>query len=140
MDGGDKIQDAGDGLGDNIGEIQDFEDQYMGQLEDNLDDIIAGADISMLVAPLSFVQRYLNKIVAGVPSQYLVVFTLPMLFGIFMYIVGHPVRAPQPDRTGDTVTRETFTTSTVLAGPKAGRSTTVRTVTTSREIGRVHNE
>lgn len=139
-EGSDKVQDAGDGLGDNIGQIHDFEDIYMGELEDNLDDIIAGADVSMLVAPLSFIHNYTNKIVSGVPSQYLVVFTLPMLFGIFMYIVGHPVRAPRPDTSGDIVTRETFTTSTIVGGPKDGHSRSTRTVTTSREIRRIHKE
>ena len=90
--------------------------------------------------PLMFVQRYLNKIVAGIPSKYLIVFTLPMLFGLFMYIVGHPVRAPRPDTSGDQVTRETFTETTILKGPHAGRVSATRTVTTSQEIGRVHNE
>lgn len=141
MAGSDRLEDAGAGLGDDIGQIKDFEDQYMGQLEDNLDDIIAsGADLSLLVAPLSFVHTYVNKIVQGVPSKYLLVFTLPMLFGIFLYIVGHPVRAPRPDISGDQVTRETFTETTVLTGPNAGRVSSTRTVSTSQEIGRVHRE
>ena len=138
--GGDKIENAGSGLGEDIGKIEDFEDQYMGQLEDNLGDVIAGADLTWLYPPLMFVQRYLNKIVAAIPSKYLIVFTLPMLFGLFMYIVGHPVRAPRPDTSGDQVTRETFTETTILKGPNAGRVSATRTVTTSQEIGRVHNE
>lgn len=140
IDGGDKIEDAGADLGDDIGQIQDFEDQYFGEFEDNLDDIIGATDITFLYPALSFVQYYLNKIVAGVPSQYMVIFTLPALLGIFMYIVGHPIRAPRPDTSGDTVTRETFTETTVLSGPHAGKTTSTRTVTTSQEIGRVHNE
>ncbi len=139
ISGGDKLEDAGEGLGDDIGQIGDFEDQYFGQLEDNLDEVIAGADLSLLVSPLLFIQVYLNKIVAGTPSKYLVVFTLPVLFGIFMYIVGHPIRAPRPDTSGDVVTRETFTTTTVLDGPRAGSTTSSRTVTTSQEIGRIHS-
>lgn len=137
--GGDRLENAGAGLGDDIGAIQDFENVYMGQLEDNLDDIIAGADISMLSASLSFVQIYLDKIVDGVPIQYIVVFTLPFLIGLFMYIVGHPVRAPRPDTSGDTVTRETFTETTILTGKHAGETRSTRTVTTSQEIGRTHN-
>ena len=139
-DKGDQMSGAGEDLNEGLGDIQDFEDQYMGQLEDNLPDIIAAADFSQLSRPLLWVQFYLNKIVGSIPTTYLVVFTLPMLFGIVMYVLGHPIRAPRPDTSGDIVTRETFTTSTVLAGPKAGRSTTVRTVTQSREIGRVHGE
>lgn len=136
----DQMSEAGDNINEGLGDIQDFEDQYMGQLEDNLPDIIAAADFSLLAIPLTWVQYWLNRIVGSIPSTYLIVFTLPMLFGLVMFILGHPIRAPRPDTSGDIVTRETFTTSTVLAGPKAGRSTTVRTVTQSREIGRVHGE
>lgn len=140
IEGGNKIEGAGSGLGEDIGKIEDFENQYMGQLEDNLGDVIAGADLTWLYPPLMFVQRYINKIVAAIPSKYLIVFTLPMLFGLFMYIVGHPVRAPRPDTSGDQVTRETFTETTILSGPNAGRVSSTRTVTTSQEIGRIHNE
>lgn len=138
--GGEELKDQTGSMKDNVSQIQGFEDQYFGELEAGMGDVISGASISMLVAPLSFIHTYINKIVAGVPSAYLVVFTLPMLLGIFMYIVGHPVRAPRPDTSGDQVTRETFTTTTVLSGRNAGQSTTTRTVTTSQEIGRVHRE
>lgn len=140
MAGSDKLEDAGEGLGDDIGQIQDFENQYFGQLEDSMGDIVGAGDLSFLVAPLSFCQGYLNKIVAGIPSKYMVIFTLPVLFGIFFYVVQHPIKAPRPDTSGDQVTRETFTTTTVLSGKHAGQSTTTRTVTTSQEIGRVHRE
>lgn len=140
MAGSDKLEDAGSDLGDDLGSIQDFEDQYMGQLDDNMDEVIAGADLTWIYPALSFVQRYLNKIVAAIPSKYLIVFTLPMFFGLFMYIVGHPVRAPRPDTSGDEVTRETFTETHILTGKNAGTVRSTRTVTTSREIGRVHNE
>lgn len=138
--GNDKLEDAGNGLGDDIGQIQDFENQYFGQLEDSMGDIVGAGDLTFLVAPLSFCQGYLNKIVAGIPSKYMVIFTLPVLFGIFFYVVQHPIKAPRPDTSGDQVTRETFTTTTVLSGKHAGQSTTTRTVTTSQEIGRVHRE
>lgn len=140
ISGGDVIENAGDGLGEDLENIQDFEDQYFAEFDNALDDIIAGADLNYLVSPLAFVQMYLDKIVAGVPSQFLVVFTLPILFGVFLYIVGHPIRAPRPDTSGDTVTRETFRETTVLSGPHEGVVTSTRTVTTSTEIGRVHNE
>lgn len=137
MSGSDKLEDAGAGLGNSIGDISDFENAYMGQLDDQLPDILASADLNYLVSPLAFVKMYTDKIVAGVPSQYLLIFTLPALFGIFFYIVGHPIRAPKPDTSGDVVTRETFTTTTVLTGKHAGQTSTVRTVTQSQEIGRV---
>lgn len=136
----DQMSEAGDEINDGLGDIKDFEDIYMGQLEDNLPDIIAAADFSLLAVPLTWVQYWLNRIVGSIPSTYLIVFTLPMLFGLVMFILGHPVRAPRPDTSGDIVTRETFTTSTVLSGRHEGRTSTVRTVTQSREIGRVHGE
>ena len=139
-EGADQIGDAGSSLGDNIGFIQDFEDQYIGDLDSNMDIIISGGNFSGIVAPLSFVHRYTNMIVAGIPSNYLVIFTLPILLGIFMYIVGHPIKAPRPDTSGDIVTRETFTETTILSGPGAGRTRTTRTITRSSEIGREHNE
>ena len=138
--GGDRLESAGSDMGDDLGQIQDFEDQYMGQLDDNMDDVIKGAELTWIYPALAFVQRYLNKIVAGIPSKYLIVFTLPMFFGLFMYIVGHPVRAPRPDTSGDQVTRETFTTTEILTGKGAGNIRTTRTTTTSREIGRVRDE
>ena len=138
--GGDRIEDAGAGLGDDIGAIQDFEEEYMGQLDDNIDEVLQAADLTWLYPALGFVQRYLNKIVAAIPSKYLIVFTLPMFFGLFMYIVGHPIRAPRPDTSGDEVTREIFTQTHILTGKGAGSVRSTRTVTTSREIGRVHNE
>lgn len=138
---GDELGSAGDDmlgavgdLNDSVADLEEFEDQYMDQFDDNIDDVIAGADISFLYVPLAFVQRYLNKIIAGVPREYLVVLTLPLFLGIFMYAVGHPVRVPRPDRSSDQVTRETFTTTQILAGPRSGQVRSTRTVTTSRVI------
>lgn len=138
--GGNKIEQSSGSLSDNMDQIQDFEDQQFGNLDAGMGTVIAGGDVSYLVAPLGFIHTYTNKIVAAIPSSYLVVFTLPMLFGVFMFIVGHPIRAPQPDTSGDQVTRETFTTTTVLDGKHKGSTTTTRTVTTSQEIGRRHTE
>lgn len=106
--GGDRIENAGSGLVDDIGQIQDFENQYFGELDAGWGEVISGSSISMLVAPLSFIHTYVNKIVAGVPSAYLVVFTLPMLLGIFMYIVGHPIRVRRPDPCGDQESKAAF--------------------------------
>ena len=39
MASGDKIENAGSGLGTDIGKIEDFEKEFMGQLENNLDDV-----------------------------------------------------------------------------------------------------
>lgn len=111
IDKNDQLTDIGDDLKENMDQIQDFEDQYFGQFEDNLGDVVDAADISFLYVPLGFVQRYLNKIVAAIPSKYLVVFTLPMLFGLFLYIVGHPVRAPRPERKSDSESRKSMSAS-----------------------------
>lgn len=138
IDNSGSMGDVGADLDDGVGQIQDFENQYFGQLEDSLDDITAAGDLSFLSAPLSFVQHYLDLIVDGIPPGYLAIFTLPILFGIFLYIVGHPIKAPRPDTSGDQVTRETFTTTTVLSGRHAGDTSSTRTVTTTQEIGRVH--
>ena len=138
--GGNKIEQSSGSLSDNMDQIQDFENQQFGNLDAGMGTVIAGGDVSYLVAPLGFIHTYTNKIVAAIPSSYLVVFTLPMLFGVFMFIVGHPIRAPGPDTSGDQVTRETFTTTTVLDGKHKGSTTTTRTVTTSQEIGRRHTE
>lgn len=138
--GGQQISDVGSGMKENLDQIQDFEDQYMADFDDNLSDISTAVDLTNLTAPLDFVWRYTNLCVAAVPSQYLVVFTLPALIGLFLFIIGHPVRAPRPDTSGDQVTRETFTETTILTGKHAGETRSTRTVTTTQEIGRVHNE
>lgn len=140
ISGSDDLENAGSGLQEDLDQIQDFEDQYMADFDNNMDEIAAAVDLTTLTAPLNFVWGYTNKAVAAVPSQYLVVFTLPALIGIFLFIIGHPVRAPRPDTSGDQVTRETFTETTILTGKHAGETRSTRTVTTTQEIGRVRNE
>lgn len=85
---------AGNDLGDSMDQVQDFEDQYLGQFEDTLDEILEDFDLNSITVPLNFVQGYLNKIIDSVPKAYMVVFTLPMLLGLLLYILGHPVRVP----------------------------------------------
>lgn len=104
--GADQIGEAGSSLGSNIGSIHDFEDQYFGQLDSNMGTIVSAGNISGIVAPLAFVQRYTNMIVAGIPSNFMVIFTLPILLGIFMFMVNHRIKVPHPDRSGDNVTHE----------------------------------
>lgn len=104
--GADQIGEAGSSLGSNIGSIHDFEDQYFGQLDSNMGTIISGGNISGIVAPLAFVHRYTNMIVAGIPSNFMVIFTLPILLGIFMFMVNHRIKVPRPDSSGDNVTHE----------------------------------
>lgn len=127
-----KLDQSADDLTNGVGEIDKFEDDLFADVENNLDEIIDGANINGIAAPLFFVQSYVEKIFGAIPSNYRVVFTLPIFFGIFLYIIGHPVRAPRPDTSGDLVTRETFTTTEVLSGRNAGATTTTRTVTQSR--------
>lgn len=128
-------QSAGD-ISDGVGKVDKFEEDLFADVEDNLDDIIAGANMNGIVPSLKFVQKYVDKIFLAIPTNYRVVFTLPIFFGIFLFIVGHPVRAPRPDTSGDIVTRETFTTTEVLSGRNAGRITTTRTVTQSQITNR----
>lgn len=136
---GDQIENAGSGLGGSIADITDFENKYFGDIDSGLDNVLAAFDVTSLSAPLFFIKDYIDRIMVRIPMQYALVFTLPFALGIFMYIVQHPIRAPSPDKSGDIVTRETFTTTTVLSGKNAGRSTTTKTVTTSHEIGRESN-
>lgn len=131
-----KLDQSADDLTNGVGEIDKFEDDLFADVENNLDEIISGANINGIAVPLLFVQSNVEKIFGAIPSNYRVVFTLPIFFGIFLYIIGHPVRAPRPDTSGDIVTRETFTTTEVLTGRNAGRSTTTRTVTQSRITNR----
>lgn len=111
MNKNDQMTDISGDLTQDMDQIQDFEDQYFGQLESNLGDVVDSASLNFLYVPLAFVQRYLDKIVAAIPSKYLVVFTLPMLFGLFLYIVGHPVRAPRPERKSDSESRNSLSAS-----------------------------
>ncbi len=131
-----KLDQSADDLTNGVGEINKFEDDLFADVENNLDEIISGANINGIATPLLFVQNYVEKIFGAIPSNYRVVFTLPIFFGIFLYIVGHPVRAPRPDTSGDYVTRETFTTTEVLSGPNKGQSSTLRTVSESRITNR----
>lgn len=137
---GDQLGGVSSDLSEDIGSIEDFENLYLGQLDAGMGDILSAGDLTVLAAPLGFVQKYLDMIVAAIPGSYMVVFTLPIFLGIFFYIVQHSVKAPRPDTSGDEVTRETFTETTILSGPRAGQTTSTRTVTTSQEIGRVHKE
>lgn len=94
--GDDALDNAGDNLQDSMDQVQDFEDQYISEFQDNLDEILADFSIDLLAEPLNFIQGYLNRIIASVPPAYMVVFTLPMLLGLLLYILGHPVRVPSP--------------------------------------------
>lgn len=132
----DILADSAGSVNDGIGQIEDFQSGYMNTAAMELKNLSSSVNINLLATPLKFVQKYSNKVVAGIPSAYLLVFTLPMMFGLAMYILGHPVRAPRPDTSGDEVIRETKTE--ILEGNNAGRVTVTRT--TSREIGRVHRD
>ena len=136
----DALTDTADVVNDGLASIESFQGQYMDAAAAELQGLVSWADLTMLAGDMNFVQKYTNKIFDAIPDAYVVVFTLPLLFGIVMYILGHPVRAPRPDTSGDEITRQMTTTTEVLQGRHAGQVTVTRTTTTSQEIGRVHKE
>lgn len=97
----DALTDTAGVVNDGLASIESFQGQYMDAAAAELQDLVVSADITLLATDMVFVQKYANKIFYSIPDAYVVVFTLPLLFGIVMYVLGHPVRVSRLGNSGD---------------------------------------
>ncbi len=93
---GDKIKNdaadlsqTGSDLKNDIGKLDDFDDQQFGVLDQNFGSITSGGDLTNLFTPLSHVLVLTNHVVEAVPSNYRSYWTVPFFFGIFFLICQH---------------------------------------------------
>lgn len=93
---GDKLQDAagdmsqsGSDLKDAVTDIENFEQDQFGTLDQNMGVITEGGSIANLTEPLSHILTMSNHIVESIPSNYRSYWTVPFFFGIFFLICQH---------------------------------------------------
>lgn len=93
---GDKLQNAagdmsqsGSDLKDAVTDIENFEQDQFGTLDQNMGVITEGGSIANLTEPLSHILTMSNHIVEAIPSNYRSYWTVPFFFGIFFLICQH---------------------------------------------------
>ncbi len=93
---GDKLQNAagdmsqsGSDLKDAVTDIENFEQDQFGTLDQNMGAITEGGSIANLTEPLSHILTMTNHIVEAIPSNYRSYWTVPFFFGIFFLICQH---------------------------------------------------
>lgn len=81
------VQDAQQSVDDKIDSMSDFEQGQYDSIDNGVSDIqtFVVGDVGKFSKSLAFVQKYTGRIANGI-QDYLIVFTLPIFIGIFLYL------------------------------------------------------
>lgn len=132
-------------LGDVLGNVSSSDDHYLDIFEDNIQDIensvssslgasMIGSSSAGLGAAFLFVGNYVNMIWDGVPEYLVIVFTIPIVLGIYFFILSRfriPNTRPEP---GEYTVSETWTTSDTVRRHEGDHVISETHTTTRRSV------
>ena len=132
-------------LSDVLGNVSSSDDHYLDIFEDNIQDIensvssslgasMIGSSSAGLGAAFLFVGNYVNMIWDGVPEYLVIVFTIPIVLGIYFFILSRfrvPNTRPEP---GEYTVSETWTTSDTVRRHEGDHVISETHTTTRRSV------